>query len=149
MTDTSDTSEFAALLREMEAGILLVQEKILAPLAPEERAEFVRLAAKVVPGAEGGELRTLAIQLRDRFGSQPAAVVLIGDGPKPAVVVATNSGARDRGLKAGQLVRVAAVELGGKGGGKDDLAQGGGTNPAAAQAAVDAAVRSAEATIAS
>ena len=109
----------------------------------------VRLAAKVVPGAEGGELRTLAIQLRDRFGSQPAAVVLIGDGPKPAVVVATNSGARDRGLKAGQLVRVAAVELGGKGGGKDDLAQGGGTNPAAAQAAVDAAVRSAEATIAS
>ncbi|PZU51240.1 MAG: MarR family transcriptional regulator [Sphingomonas sp.] len=36
-----------ALLREMEAGILLVQEKILAPLAPEERAEFVRLAAKV------------------------------------------------------------------------------------------------------
>ena len=109
----------------------------------------VRLAAKVVPGAEGGELRTLAIQLRDRFGSQPAAVVLIGDGPKPAVVVATNSGARDRGLKAGQLVRVAAVELGGKGGGKDDLAQGGGTTPAAAHAAVDAAVRSAEATIAS
>jgi alanyl-tRNA synthetase len=44
------------------------------------------------------------------------------------VVVATNQGARDRGIKAGALVRAAAQTLGGGGGGKDDLAQGGGTD---------------------
>ncbi len=48
---------------------------------------------------------------------------------RPAIVVATNSGARDRGVKAGALVRLAAQTLGGGGGGKDDLAQGGGTDP--------------------
>ena len=47
---------------------------------------------------------------------------------RPAVVVATNAGARERGIKAGALVRVAAQTLGGGGGGKDDLAQGGGTD---------------------
>lgn len=131
-----------------ELKLSKLQSSLAGLLEQAREVAGVRLAAQVVSGADGAELRTLAIQLRDQFGSRPAAVVLVGDGPKPAVVVATNSGARDRGLKAGQLVRVAAVELGGKGGGKDDLAQGGGTNPAAAQAAADAAVRSAEATLA-
>ena len=36
--------------------------------------------------------------------------------------------ARDRGLKAGELVRSASEVLGGRGGGKDDIAQGGGTD---------------------
>ena len=47
-------------------------------------------------------------------------------GGRPVIVVATNELARDRGVKAGDLVRVAAQVLGGGGGGKDDLAQGGG-----------------------
>ena len=42
----------------------------------------------------------------------------------------TTEGARHRGAKAGELVRIAAEALGGRGGGKDDLAQGGGTNAA-------------------
>lgn len=104
----------------------------------------VRFAARVVPGADSSELRTLATQLRDRLGSQPAAVVLVSDGAKPGVVVATNAAARERGLRAGDLVRVAATEIGGKGGGKDDLAQGGGTDGAGAQRALDAAQRFAE-----
>lgn len=102
----------------------------------------VKVAAKVLSGAEGGDLRALATGLRDRFGTQPAVVILISDGAKPAVVVATNQPARDRGLRAGEVVRVAASELGGKGGGKDDLAQGGGTNGAAAGQGLDAALRS-------
>ncbi len=102
----------------------------------------VKVAAKVVPGADGSDLRTLAIATRDRFGTQPAAVLLVSDGPKPSVVVATTQGARNRGVRAGDLVRVVAAELGGKGGGKDDLAQGGGTDGTAAQRAVDAGLRS-------
>jgi alanyl-tRNA synthetase len=43
-------------------------------------------------------------------------------------VVALNDTAREWGLKAGDLVRIAAEQLGGRGGGKDDVAQGGGTD---------------------
>lgn len=47
---------------------------------------------------------------------------------KPSVVAAVNDLARERGISANALVRVATVPLGGKGGGKDDVAQGGGTD---------------------
>jgi alanyl-tRNA synthetase len=55
------------------------------------------------------------------------------------VVVAVNDAARARGLRAGALVLAAAGALGGRGGGKDDVAQGGGaplgdrTGPAIAE----------------
>ena len=59
-------------------------------------------------------------------------------GARPVVVVATNAGARDQGIRAGALVRTAAQVLGGGGGGKDDLAQGGGQNPQALDEALRA-----------
>ena len=54
------------------------------------------------------------------------------------MVVATDAGARDQGIRAGALVRTAAQVLGGGGGGKDDLAQGGGQNPQALDEALRA-----------
>ena len=45
---------------------------------------------------------------------------------KPVVVIAVNEAGRGSGLAAGQLVGVAARALGGNGGGKPDVAQGGG-----------------------
>jgi alanyl-tRNA synthetase len=47
-------------------------------------------------------------------------------GGKPAVVVTVNDPARNRGLSANALVKIAAGTLGGSGGGRDDVAQGGG-----------------------
>jgi alanyl-tRNA synthetase len=56
-------------------------------------------------------------------------VAIIGSaGGKPAVVVAVNEEARNRGLSANALVKVATAALGGSGGGKDDVAQGGGAD---------------------
>jgi alanyl-tRNA synthetase len=60
---------------------------------------------------------------------------------KPLTVIATNEAARERGLKAGELVRTAAKTLGGGGGGKPDVAQGGGQHPAAIGEAIDAVER--------
>jgi alanyl-tRNA synthetase len=70
---------------------------------------------------------------------KPAVVALlsVNDG-KPAVVVALNDVAREWRLKAGDLVRVAAEQLGGRGGGKDDVAQGGGTDASGADQALAA-----------
>jgi alanyl-tRNA synthetase len=48
---------------------------------------------------------------------------------RPQVVVATNDEARRWGLAAGDLVKIGAGVLGGNGGGKPDVAQGGGTDP--------------------
>jgi len=90
----------------------------------------------------GDDLRTLALDVRGRLGdARPAVVAVAGtSNGRPSVVVATNAGARDLGLRAGLLVRGAAGRLGGGGGGKDDVAQGGGTEAAAVPAALEGVV---------
>ncbi len=98
----------------------------------------VRYVGQVVEGAGAADVRRLVLDVRARMGNDtPAAVAVVGssDG-KPNVVVAVNDLARDWGLSAGSLVRAAAVALGGSGGGKDDVAQGGGTEMGQARAAL-------------
>ena len=90
----------------------------------------VSFVGKVVDGAGGGDVRTLALDVRGRLPQgEPGVVVVIGaaDG-KVAVVAAVNDEARARGLSANDLVRAVGPLVGGKGGGKDDVAQGGGTD---------------------
>ena len=73
-------------------------------------------------------LRKVALDIRGRLApDRPGVVTAIGvtDG-RPTVVVAVNDAGRARGLRAGALVLAAAGALGGRGGGKDDVAQGGG-----------------------
>ena len=90
-------------------------------------------------GVSGGDLRTLAVEIRNRVQNQPAVVSVIGGAPdKPNIVVVTTQGARDRGLSAGELVRTASETLGGRGGGKDDIAQGGGTDGSRSEDALKA-----------
>jgi alanyl-tRNA synthetase len=90
-------------------------------------------------GVAGNDLRTLALEIRNRVQSSASVVAVVG-GPvdKPSVVIVTTQDARDRGLDAGELVRVAAETLGGRGGGKADIAQGGGTDGARAEDALKA-----------
>src|SRR6478736_4833104 len=78
--------------------------------------------------AGADDVRTMVLDLRNRLGAERPSVVAITGAAKgrPVVVVATNEPARQRGIRAGELVRVAATALGGGGGGKDDIAQGGG-----------------------
>jgi alanyl-tRNA synthetase len=90
-------------------------------------------------GVSGNDLRTLALELRSRVQDKPAVVAVVGGPPdKPAVVIVTTQGARDRGLSAGDLVKVASETLGGRGGGKDDIAQGGGIDGSRADDALKA-----------
>jgi alanyl-tRNA synthetase len=87
-------------------------------------------------GVGGNDLRTLVQEVRAKVANTASVICVIGGTTdKPAVVIATTEGARQRGVKAGELVRTAAEALGGRGGGKDDLAQGGGTNAAGIDAA--------------
>jgi alanyl-tRNA synthetase len=90
-------------------------------------------------GIAGNDLRTLALEIRNRVQTTPSVVAVVGGSvDKPSVVIVTTEGARHRGLDAGELVRVAAETLGGRGGGKPDIGQGGGTDGARAEDALKA-----------
>ena len=91
-------------------------------------------------GAGAGDVRKLALDIRGRLPQgRPGVVAIIGStNGKPAVVVAVNDAARAWGISANALVKAAAGALGGSGGGKDDVAQGGGADVSHAdQALVD------------
>jgi alanyl-tRNA synthetase len=91
-------------------------------------------------GLGGGDLRTLALDVRGRLaGDRPVVVLLASEsGGKVALVAALNQVAVDRGLSANDVLRAAAGPVGGRGGGKTDVAQGGGTDPAGIPAALQA-----------
>ncbi|GAB3762901.1 alanyl-tRNA synthetase [Nocardioides ginsengisegetis] len=102
----------------------------------------VQVVAHRADGAGGGDVRTLALDVRGRLPQgAPGAVVIIGaaDG-KVSVVAAVNDLARERGVSANDLVRAVGPLVGGKGGGKDDVAQGGGTDTSRIDEALAAAV---------
>ena len=106
--------------------------------AAAEDVAGVRVVAHRADGAAANDARTLALDVRGRLpAGAPGVVVVLGvaDG-KVAVVAATNDEARERGLSANDLVRAVGPHVGGRGGGKADVAQGGGTDPAGVDAAL-------------
>ena len=125
--------ELAQLRREKlqaEAGKLLENAQTIGS---------VRVLAHDAGELDANGVRDLALDLRSRFGSEAAVVAVVGvTNGRPVVLVATNEGAREAGVKAGALVRVAAGVLGGGGGGKDDVAQGGGQDASKIGVALDA-----------
>ena len=96
-----------------------------------ERVGELLLVSETVPeGTSAGDLRQLAQDLKGRLGSEPGVVFLTAkDGDKVPFVLGVTKAAQDTGLKAGDLVKAIAEPLGGRGGGKPDMAQGAGTNP--------------------
>ncbi|TMK84907.1 MAG: alanine--tRNA ligase [Actinobacteria bacterium] len=93
----------------------------------------VKLVLDALPGREAGDLRELALRLRNRLVHQPAAVVLVGPGSgKTLLVAALTDDLLSRGLTAGALLEPAAKALGGNAGGKPELAMGGGPRSEAA-----------------
>jgi alanyl-tRNA synthetase len=102
----------------------------------------VRVWTFVAPeGTDAGGLRELVTQGRDRVRRELAGVVVgasVADG-RVSLVAATNDAARASGQSAGTVLQAALAVLGGRGGGKPDMAQGGGGEPAALDSAFAAA----------
>jgi alanyl-tRNA synthetase len=98
----------------------------------------VKVIAHRLDGAGGNDVRTLVTDVRGRFAPGDAVVVVgigVADG-KVSVVAATSEAARDKGLSANDLLRAVSPLVGGKGGGKPDMAQGGGTDATQVDAAL-------------
>jgi alanyl-tRNA synthetase len=93
-----------------------------------------KVLATTVEGADAKVLREAIDQLKDRFKS--AAIVLGStEGGKVTLIAGVTSDLTDK-IKAGDLVNHVATQVGGKGGGRADMAQAGGTNTAALPAAL-------------
>ncbi|NLS08728.1 alanine--tRNA ligase [Nesterenkonia sp. MY13] len=104
-------------------------------------ADGVSVLAHNAGSAGGDDLRQLVMDLRGRFGSRAAVVAVAGEAKgRPVIVIGTTEEARTEGLKAGDLVKVATGVLGGGGGGKPDLAQGGGQDASKIDEALEAVV---------
>lgn len=136
--------ELSLQLRAAEKKIAQLQSAKLVEQLPDLLAQAKRInnvnavVAALGPVASVDDVRGLALQARERLGAEPAVVVFAADVEgKPAVIVATNEGARDNGVRAGVLAKVGAQTLGGGGGGKDDLAQGGGSDATKIQQALE------------
>jgi len=122
-------------LKETQRALAAFQAEALARQVPELLSKQTKyksvfgIAAEVkdVPDIEA--LRSLVIRLRDTSSDKPAVIALIAViDNKPMVSIASNDQAQKLGYRAGDLVKLASAVLGGGGGGKADLAQGGGTN---------------------
>ena len=99
-----------------------------------------RLVVTSVPGADAAILRELAIKLRDRLERDGLGAAVLGtaDGSKATVVAACTRGLVDRGVAAPDLLEPAARLLGGRAGGKPNLAFGGGGHATALDRALGA-----------
>jgi alanyl-tRNA synthetase len=91
------------------------------------------VAAEAPAGVGGNDLRTLAMDVRNRLEhGEPGVVVLASpaEGGGVAFVAAVNPTGQAAGVSAGELIRAFAPVLGARGGGKADLAQGAGGDAA-------------------
>ncbi|NYE20405.1 alanine--tRNA ligase [Microbacterium immunditiarum] len=138
-------AELTASLKAAEKKIAAYEAKALADRLPAlvEKATAVgphRVVAESLGTASSADdVRSLALQVRDRLGADATVVALGAElNGRPVVVVATNEAARSAGAKAGVLAKAAATALGGGGGGRDDVAQGGGTDASALPSALAA-----------
>jgi alanyl-tRNA synthetase len=98
----------------------------------------IKVVAARLDGADAKGLREAVDRLKDKLA--PAAIVLgaAADG-KVTLIAGVTKELAER-LHAGQLVNHVATQVGGKGGGRPDMAQAGGTNPAALDDALSSAV---------
>lgn len=129
MKRLKETEKELAKLGEAQ---LLAQSDTLVANA-QRIGEYTAVVATIQSVPSTDALRALTLDIRAKLGeSEPAVVALIGViGQRPQLVVATNDRARQVGAKAGALVKVGATALKGGGGGRDDIAQGGGSDPSA------------------
>lgn len=90
-------------------------------------------------GTSGGDLRTVATDIRNRMKDTAAVIVLgaVDKGKFPFIAAATGK-AVDQGVKAGDIVKRLGEYVNGRGGGKPDMAQGSGTAPEGAQRGFEA-----------
>ncbi len=87
----------------------------------------IKVLAANLEGADPKSLRDTVDQLKNKLGEAAVVLATVKDG-KVSLVAGVTQGQTAR-LKAGELVNAVAQQVGGKGGGRPDMAMAGGTDP--------------------
>ena len=95
----------------------------------------VKVVATKVDGADAGALRAAVDQLKDRLKSAVVVLACV-ENPGKVVLVAGVTADQTSRIKAGELAGAVAAQVGGRGGGRADFAQAGGSKPEALDAAL-------------
>ncbi|MBW5799294.1 alanine--tRNA ligase [Halomonas elongata] len=128
--------------RELEKELERLKAKLASAagsdmLGEAHEVKGIKVLAKRLEGVSGKELRGLLDQLKNKLGS---GVVVLGVGDEQAGKVSLIAGVTDDltgRIKAGELVNHVASQVGGKGGGRPDMAQAGGSDVPALPGALD------------
>jgi alanyl-tRNA synthetase len=96
----------------------------------------VKVVATKVDGADAGALRSAVDQLKDRLKSAVVVLASVENAAKVVLVVGVTADQTSR-IKAGELAGAVAAQVGGRGGGRADFAQAGGSKPEALDAALE------------
>jgi alanyl-tRNA synthetase len=129
-------------VRDLQKAFAELKARLAATDAQEyvDRAQTIgalRVAASVVPEADASALRALASAVRAKMPH--GVVALVGtDNENASIFVSASDDAVKAGVHAGNLVKLAAPLVGGKGGGAPAQAQGGGRTIGGAEAALAA-----------
>ncbi|HAX9663195.1 TPA: alanine--tRNA ligase [Escherichia coli] len=94
----------------------------------------VKLLVRELSGVEPKMLRTMVDDLKNQLGSTIIVLATVAEG-KVSLIAGVSKDVTDR-VKAGELIGMVAQQVGGKGGGRPDMAQAGGTDAAALPAAL-------------
>ncbi|MBT3277450.1 alanine--tRNA ligase [Candidatus Thioglobus sp.] len=138
MTKTSNSGAVEKVMqlikqqKELEKQISIFQKQLANNqgddlIGQAQEVNGVKLLSTVVKGVSGKDLRDIADKLKDKLGS--AVVVLaVVSGDKVSLVAGVTKDLTDK-YQAGKILNHVAQQVGGKGGGRPDMAQGGGTDP--------------------
>jgi alanyl-tRNA synthetase len=131
-------SEIKRLARELDQARMKSASSSTANIGERvKEVKGVKVLAHRVDNLERAQMRTLVDQLRDKIGS---GVVVLGSASDGAVslIVGVTKDLTSR-VQAGKVVGAVAQKVGGKGGGRPDLAEAGGKDASALDAALDGA----------
>ena len=127
--------------RGLEKEIERLKQKLASQAGRDLTAETVdvdgvRVLAATLDGADAKSLRDAVDDLKNKLGSAAIVLAAVEEG-KVRLVAGVTKDLTDR-IKAGELVNAVASRVGGKGGGRPDMAQAGGTDSAALPEAIAA-----------
>jgi alanyl-tRNA synthetase len=127
-----EARDLRRLVKDYQSRVAVQEADALAETGV--AAGSVTLVAASLTGWDAGGLKTIAGRIAERAGF---LVVLVGDSPPSAIVVARGPGVTH---DAAAILRAIVARHGGKGGGKPELAQGGGVSAPAAEVLATARV---------
>ena len=138
------TAENKALHSEVESlKSKLAQDAMGDVMDQVQEIKGVKLLAAEVDGVDMNGLRDLGDQLKEKLG-EGVVVLASGNDGKVSLMVTATDAAMKHGAHAGNLVKAIAGLVGGGGGGRPNMAQAGGKNPAGIQEALKKAAEALE-----